>query len=305
MSRVVITGGSGYIGDWLAKRLMSEGSEVTVIDVLKPDFKVDTFVKANVRRLGIMLASLGNCDYVYHMAAVVSKLRAAEDRWNAIETNVIGTLNILEACRILDIPKLIHVSTSEVLGDPIYLPTDEQHPRNPKTTYGLTKCAAEDLCREYARTYGLKIVIPRLYMIYGAEDYREIAYHSAIGKFVWAALHDIAPVAFKDCVRSWLHIEDCVDALMLLRNHGSSGEVYDITAPSSEKLSMVELASLIIRLCGKDLQPVVKEAPVWDTKVKLASGTKAYEALKWKPWKLLRIELPAFIDSWKKHLEIK
>lgn len=302
MTNVAITGGAGYIGEWLGRRLMKEGYTVTAIDVMQPHYKVSYFVKANVRRLGIMLSALEDQDYVYHMAAVVSKLRANEDRWNAIETNIIGTLNVLEACRRNDIGRLIHVSTSEVLGDPIYLPTDEKHPRNPKTTYGLTKCAAEDLCREYARNYGMDIVIPRLYMIYGAEDYREIAYHSAIGKFVWTALHDMYPMAYKDCVRSWLHIEDCVDALMLLRDHGSSGEIYDISAPPSEKMSMVELASLIIRLCGRDIQPVVKEAPVWDTKVKLASGEKAYQTLKWHPKKVFGTALQRMTTKWLRHL---
>lgn len=280
---------------------MKGGHHVTVIDVLSPDYKADAFIKANVRRLGIMLSSLKDCDTIYHMAAVVSKLRASEDRWNAIETNVIGTLNILEACRILDIKRLIHVSTSEVLGDPIYLPTDEKHPRNAKTTYGMTKCCAEDLCKEYARIYGMNIVIPRLYMIYGAEDYREIEYHSAIGKFIWHTLNNEAPVAYADCVRAWLHIEDCVDALMLLRDFGSSGEVYDITAPPSEQMRMVALAKYIIHLCGKNLKPTVKEAPIWDTKVKLAKGEKAYQTLNWHPKRHFSIELLKMIESWKKH----
>jgi len=280
---------------------MKRDYHVTIIDVSSPDYKADAFIKANVRRLGIMLSSLKDCDYVYHMAAVVSKLRASEDRWNAIETNVIGTLNILEACRILDIKRLIHVSTSEVLGDPIYLPTDEKHPRNPKTTYGMTKSCAEDLCKEYARTYGMNIVIPRLYMIYGAEDYREIAYHSAIGKFIWNTLNNQAPVAYADCVRAWLHIDDCVDALMLLQELGCSGEVYDITAPPYQRMSMIDLAKYIIWLCRKKLKPIVKEAPVWDTKFKLAKGKKAYQALKWHPKRAFSTELFTMIKSWKKH----
>lgn len=305
MSRVVVTGGAGYIGEWLAVKLKSLGQRVRIVDVVNPSYEVADFVKANVRRLGIMLKAFSDCECVYHLAAVVSKLRASEDRWNAIETNIIGTLNVLEACRKLDIPRLVNISTSEVVGEPIYQPTDEKHPRNPKTTYGTTKCCAEDLCREYASIYGMNVVIPRLFMVYGAEDWREIKYHSAIAKFVALALQDKQPTAYADCVRVWMHVTDCVDALALLQKRGERGEIYDITNPPDEKISMVDLAKWVIRLCEKNLEPIIKEAPVWDTKAKIANGNKAYKALKWKPKKSLLTELPAFIKNWKDHLGVK
>ena len=201
----------------------------------------------------------------------------------------------------------IHVSTSEVLGDPIYLPTDEDHPRNPRTTYGMTKCCAEDLCKEYARTYGLNVVIPRLYMIYGPDDFRELAYHSAIAKFVALALRGKQPTAYIGCYRSWIHIEDCIDALMLFREKGRAGQVYDITAPPDQCLSMYELARQIISQCKRSyvnmyVQPKLEKAPVSDTRIKMSSGAKAYKELEWKPKKTLKTELHSLIDGWKKQL---
>jgi len=299
-----ITGGSGYIGGSLAQRLMKIGKNVQVVDLVRPNYPIKQFVIADVRKYDEIHDCLKGCNCVYHLAAIVSKLRGQEDRWKCISINVSGTLNVLEACRKHDIKRVVHVSTSEVLGDPLYLPTDEKHPRNPKTTYGITKCCAEDLCREYARTYGLQVVIPRLYMIYGEQDFRELKYHSAIAKFVWLVLNNTSPIVYEGCSRTWLHIDDCVDALLLLKEKGRCGEIYDITAPPSESISMFDLAEKIIGIYGKDLKPTLEQPPIWDTKIKMPSGEKAYSELHWKPHRMLTNELHGIIEGWKKHLSV-
>lgn len=281
-----ITGGSGYIGTWLTKKLLENGERIRIIDILPPSAKLTSkvdYVKADINNEDSISRAIHGCDTVYHLAATVSKFRGVEDRRHCIQTNVIGTLNVLEACRRYDVCRLIYMGTSEILGEPCFTPTDERHSRRPKTTYGITKCAGEDLCYEFYNAYNLNVVMPRLYMVYGVKDIRPIKYTNVIIKFVLDALHDIRPVAFSGCLRTFLYITDCIDALFILRDRGFAGEIYNICGRKEEVVTMEELAQKIIWLSGKDFEPIIREPPSSDTKVKLPSGYKAYVELSWLP----------------------
>lgn len=301
-----ITGGAGYIGAQLTKKLIENGEQVRIVDIAEPpemlQGKVE-YCKADINDKEGVFQAIKGCDTFYHLAAVVSKVRGVEDRYYCVKTNVIGTLNVLEACRELGTKRLIYMGTSEVLGEPFFTPTDERHSRHPKTTYGITKCAGEDLCYEYCLAYGLNVVMPRLYMIYGIDDMRPLIYHNVVIKFVWNALHDKPPVAYKDCIRTFLYITDCVDALFLLRDKGKAGEIYDICDRPEYGVTMEELARKIIKLCGKDLEPIVKDPPLTDTKVKLPSGYKAYAELGWAPRVRLDDGLKTVVDWMKRILD--
>jgi len=305
MKMIGITGGSGYIGTWLSKKLLENGEDVRIIDIApprtNPASEID-YVPINITDVEGVSHALRGCDVVYHLAAVVSKLRGLEDRRSCIKTNVLGTLNVLEACRRYDVQRLIYMGTSEVLGEPLFTPTDERHLRRPKTTYGITKCAGEDLCYEFHLAYGLNAVMPRLYMIYGVEDMRPIKYHNVIIKFIDNLLNNRPPVAYRGCVRSFLYISDCIDALYVLKNRGSPGEIYDICGKKEEAVTMEQLARKIIVLCGKDLEPIIREPPSNDTKVKLPSGYKAYVELDWVPKISLDEGLMKVVD-WMKEIE--
>lgn len=285
--KIGITGGSGYIGSWLARRFIQEGEEVCLIDVSPPspgfDLNKAEYVEADITDKDGILKAIKGCGVLYHLAAVVSKLRGVEDRYHCIKANIYGTLNVLEAARLSGVRRVIYMGTSEILGEPLFTPTDERHHRRPKTTYGITKCAGEDLCYEYFLTYGLNVVIPRLYMVYGIEDRRMIKYQNVIIKFIWNVLHDKPPVVFKECIRTFLYITDCIEALYLLKDKGGGGEIYDICDRPEYGLSMEELAQMIIRLCEKEMEPILQEPPPTDTKVKLPSGYKVRAELGWSP----------------------
>lgn len=297
--KIIVTGGSGYVGTWLIKELIEMGHQVRIVDVNEPNpilkNKVE-YIKTDITNKSQVLKGLKDADIVYHLAAVVSKLRGLEDRETCIKTNVNGTLYVLEACRKYDVKKLIYMGTSEVLGEPLFVPTDERHHRAPKTTYGITKCAGEDLCYEYFHAYGLNTLMPRLYMIYGIDDTRAIKYHNVIVKFVYNTLNNEPPVAFKDCIRTFLYITDCSKALSLFVNKGKSGEVYDICDRPEYAISMEDLAYKIIDLCGKDIKPIIKDAPPTDTKVKIPSGYKSYAELGWSPEIKLEVGLKKVIN---------
>jgi len=301
-----ITGGSGYIGTWLTKKLL-KNDDVRIIDIVPPNTELKSkidYVKADINDKKMIFNAIRNCDIVYHLAAVVSKLRGLEDRRYCIQTNIIGTLNVLEACRLYDVSRLIYMGTSEVVGEPLFTPTDERHPRRPKTTYGITKCAGEDLCYEFYCKYNLNVVMPRLYMVYGVEDNRPIKYHNVIMKFIYNVLNDKPPEAFNGCMRSFLYITDCVDALYILKSKGFAGDRYDICGRKEDAITMEQLARKIITLCGKKLEPIIQEPPPLDTKMKLPSGYKAYAELNWFPKVSLDEGLVKVVD-WAKGLLIQ
>lgn len=286
MMLIGITGGSGYIGTWLAKRFLEHAYHVRIIDTNNSPIILSNYeyVEADINDEDAISEAIKGCDVLYHLAAVVSKVRGLEDRRYCIQTNIGGTLNVLEACRKHDVNRIIYMGTSEVLGEPLFTPTDERHPRRPKTTYGITKCAGEDLCYEYYLTYGLNVVMPRLYMVYGVMDIRPIKYHNVIVKMFWNVFHGKPPVAYRGCIRTFLYINDCIDALYALLRKGKAGEIYDICDSADNAVTMEQLASKIIGVCGGlDLLPNIRNPPSTDTQVKLSSGYKAFVELGWMP----------------------
>ncbi|MEW5936996.1 MAG: NAD-dependent epimerase/dehydratase family protein [Candidatus Thermoplasmatota archaeon] len=305
--KIGVTGGSGYIGTWLVKELLREGHQVRIIDIAPPNPTIGShveFINADVTNREDITHALQDCDAVYHLAAVVSKLRGLEDREHCIRTNINGTLYVLEACRIHEVKRLIYMGTSEVLGEPLFTPTDERHRRAPKTTYGITKCTGEDLCYEYHLSYGLNVVMPRLYMVYGIEDVRLVKYHNVIMKFIWNVMNNKPPIAYKDCVRSFLYIKDCAEALSYLLEKGKAGEIYDICDRPEHAVTMEELAWMVIDLFGKDITPILMDPPPTDTKVKLPSGYKAYAELGWAPKVMLTEGLKRVVEWMKTGVEL-
>ena len=165
---IIVTGGTGFIGSYLVKRLASSEDEIKIIDLNEPGLLLEEvknkfdFIKADITDRKAMLEHIKG-DTVFHLGAMVGRLAGEEDRSETLRVNINGTLNVLEACRKNDVSKMIFSSTSEVLGEAVYTPMDEKHPKNPITTYGIAKEAAEDLCKQYFRWYGLDVVCPRFF----------------------------------------------------------------------------------------------------------------------------------------------
>jgi len=166
---ILVTGAAGFLGVHLVKYLRGKGYHVTGVDNFQhpvrewqsivPDIRmVDVTTKAPIRAQ--IESVIGEDDYeaVIHLAAVVNVDYSVEEPWESINANVIGTLNVLEACRKQDL-KLLYASTCEVYGSNVNpnIPMDEFHPLNPHSPYGASKLAGEFLCQSYQRVYGLKV----------------------------------------------------------------------------------------------------------------------------------------------------
>jgi len=171
MSRIVLTGANGVVGRATLKKLRRSGYEVVATDInTNKKLKIE---KLDVRDFSEVLSSFKSwqpIDAVIHLAALVAGPPSEKRPWDYIHTNVMGTLNILEAMRMTNTPKLIQLSSWSLYGSNIPLPINESTPINPKNPYAVSKVMIEKEVKLYCDLYGLKGVVLRPTMIYGVEQ---------------------------------------------------------------------------------------------------------------------------------------
>jgi nucleoside-diphosphate-sugar epimerase len=290
---VVVTGGCGFIGSNLCAALVRAGARVTAVDnfvagkkenvkglLAHRTFKV---VKADVRFYRDVQKFVKGADIVFHLAA--SKLIVSRDNPRVdLETNIVGTFNILEAARQQKRKiRIIHASTGSVLGSS-NAPMKEDHPTNPTTLYGISKLTAERYCKFYAREFGLDVRVIRYFHVFGPhQDYRGKA--GVINIFLYRVLSGKQPLIYGSGrqIRCFTFVEDDVRATMLLAcKEGLKGEVFNVASPV--RMSVKDLADFIIaryahtRLTPKFLpaRPGENMYPVPDTKKIEALGFKTH-----------------------------
>jgi UDP-glucose 4-epimerase len=180
MSRALVTGGAGFIGSHLVRRLVALGYDVTVLDNmkrgsrerLKPELRAGAIelIEGDIREPRDLKAAAAGCDLVFHLAAQSNVMGALQDSDYSFTTNVVGTYNVLRCAVDQQIPRVVFTSSREVYGEPLYTPVDEDHPLAPKNPYGASKVAGEAYCRTFAHCHGLDVAVLRLANVYGAGD---------------------------------------------------------------------------------------------------------------------------------------
>jgi UDP-glucose 4-epimerase len=211
-----------------------------------------------------------------------------------------GTQNVLEIARIYDVKKVIHTSSSEVYGSAQYVPIDEKHPLDAPHPYGASKIAADRMCNAYVITYGMDISIPRFFNIFGPRQ-RDIGYGGVISIFTRRVLNDMPPVIYGDGkqTRDYTYIEDAAKAFDLVLNHES--RLDPINIGSGKEVSILDLANMIIELCGKKgvIEPVHVEPRIGEVKQLIADVRKARKVLGWEAKYDFKKGLRAFIQWYK------
>jgi nucleoside-diphosphate-sugar epimerase len=235
--RCVVTGAAGFIGSHLCEQLLHQGHEVRGVDALLP-YYAPAFKERNLtvslnqprfrfHRLDLRHDSLEDvlpdADVVFHLAAMPGLTRSWTDFDDYMSCNVQGTQRLLEAIRYSSGTRLIYASTSSVYGRSAC--GDESMPTSPVSPYGVTKLAAEQLCRAYGGEYGVPVVVLRYFSVYGPRQRPDMGYH----KFIEAFLNDQPIVVFGDGqqVRGNTYVDDCVDATIRAAK-APAGEIYNI-----------------------------------------------------------------------------
>jgi nucleoside-diphosphate-sugar epimerase len=295
-SRILVTGGAGFIGSHLVDRLLAENYEVTVFDnfstgtlrnISHNENKKLKILRGDVRKFDEVNAAMKDVDAVFHEAAMVSITVSIQDPILANDINVNGTLNVLKASADLGVKRLVFASSAAVYGPssgPCKKEVTSAFPANP---YGVTKLVGENYVRSFSHSYGLETVSLRYFNVYGSRQSFDIdnAYGGVITLFLNRLLRNIPPVIYGDGqqTRDFVYIQDVVQANMLaLESKNASGEFFNIG--SGTVTSVNEVAQTLKDLLNKGhLSNVYAEHRLGDEKHGFADISKAKTMLHYEP----------------------
>ena len=285
--KYAVTGGAGFIGSHLVKKLVERGNEVIVIDNLntgkkqnieKISKKID-FFEVDIRDFSAIENILKNVDGIFHEAALASVQDSFRIPDEFFDVNVNGTENIFKIAKKLGI-KVVYASSSSVYGNPISIPIKENDDKNPFNPYAKTKLEDDKLAEKYAKN-GLKVIGLRYFNVFGPRQSKE--YAGVIRLFLERIQQGLSPLINGDGlqVRDFVYVDDVVNANMLAMESNVNGEFFNIGTNSV--VSVLDLATMIIKFSGLKLKPIHRPPVPGDVKATQADITKAKMMLKWKP----------------------
>ena len=298
-SKVLITGGLGFIGSNLAARLISLGARVTLVDSMIPEYggnmrniaEIQQDVALNisdVRDVHAMEYLVQDKDYLFNLAGQTSHIDSMNDPYTDLEINCRSQLSILESCRKFNTDiKLIFAGTRQVYGVPKYLPVDENHKIYPVDVNGINKIAGEWYHILYNNVYGIRSCVLRLTNTYGPRMRVKDARQTFLGIWIRQILEGNTIKVFGDGrqLRDFNYVDDVVDAMLAAAlSEKTNGQIYNLG--SSEHISLEELAKKIIELNGRgefekvDFPADRKAIDIGDY---YADFGKIHEDLDWKP----------------------
>lgn len=281
--RVAITGGAGFIGSNLADELATNNS-VIIIDDLSTGKKENIasliekdnvqFVQGSILDLGLLQECFRGVDFVFHLAALPSVPRSLKDPQATNAVNITGTLNVLLAARDNKVKKVIYSSSSSVYGDTHILPKNEDLLPCPESSYAVTKLCAEYYCQVFQKVYRLNTVCLRYFNVYGPRQNPSSEYAAVIPRFISRTLQGKPPIIFGDGeqTRDFTIVGDAVAATILAADSDAIG-IFNVG--TGNRVTINELAELVLKLTGKDLEPVHQEPRPGDIRHSLADISKA------------------------------
>ncbi|HVN59924.1 MAG TPA: NAD-dependent epimerase/dehydratase family protein [Gaiellaceae bacterium] len=295
MSRILVTGGAGFIGSHLADALLARGDEVSVLDNLHTGLRENVPVGAElvIGDVADAEAVLGTArsgfDAVLHVAGQASISRSFDDPGSDLAVNVSGTLNVLRACRELGIPRLVFASSMTVYGEPEVTPTPESAPCRPVSYYGVTKYAAEG----YVQISGALSDVPlavtslRMFNVYGERQSLSNPYQGVLAIFLGNLLRGEPLTIHSDGrqTRDFVYVGDAVAAwLAALDSSAAHGQVFNVG--SGRETSIGELADAVLAANGESREswPVRAGEPQrGDQRRSLADTSSIERVLGWRP----------------------
>lgn len=263
--KILVTGGAGFIGSNFVRRTLEdaypglEGAEVVVLDALTysgnlenlapvKDSERCTFVHGDIRDDKVLDEWIPQVDGVVHFAAESHVDRSVRDASIFVETNVLGTQKLLDACLRHGIDRFVHVSTDEVYGSIEEGEWTEEWPLEPNSPYAASKAGSDLIARSYFRTHGMNLSITRCSNNYGPYHFPE----KLIPLFVTNLMDDkhVPLYGTGENVRDWLHVDDHCRGIAMVYAKGRAGEVYNIGGGT--QLTNVEITKKLLELMGKD-----------------------------------------------------
>jgi UDP-glucose 4-epimerase len=258
--KAIVTGGAGFVGSNLVESLLEDGLEVISIDDYSAGKEINhsnfdkkygskfSAVDCDITDKSELQQHFSGVDVVFHQACSKMTICLLDPKRD-LAVNATGTFNLLELSRDFGVKKFVHVSTGSVYGIAEYFPTDEMHPLNPTSYYGVSKLAGEKYTRAFSHLYDMDVSILRYYHVYGPKQ-DSGAYGGVIGIFCDKALANDDITIFGDGtqIRSFTHVNDVVNINKLVALKGGKGEAYNCA--SGLKVTINQIAEKIIDLAN-------------------------------------------------------
>ncbi|RKY09925.1 MAG: LPS biosynthesis protein WbpP [Planctomycetota bacterium] len=292
MNRLLVTGGAGFIGSNICRRLVSEGCFVRVIDNLSTgrlrnlDGIIDKieFIQADMGDGGVACKAMDGIDVVLHQGAVPSVPKSVEDPATTHKHCVDATFNLLMAARDAGIKRFVYAASSSAYGESPTLPKVETMQAAPLSPYAVAKLVGEYYCKVFYAVYGLETVSLRYFNVFGPHQDPTSQYAAAISAFVSAILKDTPPTVYGDGQQSrdFTYVDNVVAAnVMAAQAEATHGEVINIAC--GEQITINAVIEHINRCVGKRVKPLYAPARPGDVKHSLADISLAEKVIGYKP----------------------
>ena len=317
--RVLVTGADGFIGSHLVDRLVNQGATVRAmicynsfgttgwLDPMRNENlrKNATIVSGDIRDPFFVLQASQDIDYIFHLAALIAIPFSYIAPQSYVETNITGTINVLEACRRHSIERMIHTSTSEVYGTAIFTPITEEHPLQGQSPYSASKIGADHMAEAYARSFDLPVAIIRPFNTFGPRQSERAVIPTVIRQILddscaEVQLGDLTPV------RDFNYVEDIADAFIRL----ALCETVDIgtayNAGSGYSVTIAEMVELVEQCIGikkpiktESQRRRPKNSEVFEL---IADAQKLNSVSGWKSDTTFQSGLSQTIDWWREEI---
>ena len=294
--RCLVTGAGGFIGSHLVERLVRDGARVRALvhygsrpgfgnlDLLPPEIRASIeIVAGDVTDPTSIDAAVAGCEWVFHLAALISIPHSFRAPQRCLAVNAEGTLRVVEACRRHDVRRLVHTSTSEVYGSAQSTPMSESHPLRAQSPYAATKIAADAMVESMHRSFGIPVVTVRPFNTYGPRQSTRAVIPSIVSQLVLGdgplELGDLRPT------RDFVHVDDTVSGFVAAATaEGAVGGVFNLA--TGRDVSIGDLAKAAMRAVGREV-PIVhadSRARPRDSEVTRLCGdaTAAFRILGWR-----------------------
>jgi len=298
--KILVTGGSGFIGSHIAEKLSKKGHDITIIDNKKTKWILEDkikFIKGDIRDLEEIEEITKNVDYIFHEAALVSVVESIEKPSDTFGVNLIGTLNILDAALKNNVEKVIFASSCAIYGNTLNLPTPEGEIPNPRSPYAISKLSAEYLMKMFYEEYGLRTTSLRYFNVYGPRQDYSSPYSAVIPIFIKRALNDDPLIIHGDGLqtRDFIFIDDVVCANEIVMRNGD-GEIFNVG--SGESISINDLAEIIIEITNSNSK-IIHDEPRKGEVRHSCSDISKFRKIGFSPQFTLKKGLTKLISSFK------